>query len=134
MISIMRILILFLSLDCSCGLSVNIPHVDRRNMLHLAGLSTLSTFSSPVIADDTEVVSPVQVAVEGDAKKVSGLTRYMKQIACLADPLQQLFNEGRALESQGNMAAAQRLYAKVTKISPRVSCHTLKLVNEQLKS
>lgn len=30
-----------------------------------------------------------------------------------------LFNEGRALESQGNMAAAQRLYAKVTKISPR---------------
>lgn len=30
-----------------------------------------------------------------------------------------LFNEGRALESQGNMIAAQRLYAKVTKISPR---------------
>jgi tetratricopeptide (TPR) repeat protein len=30
-----------------------------------------------------------------------------------------LFNEARALESQGNMAAAQRLYAKVTKISPR---------------
>lgn len=30
-----------------------------------------------------------------------------------------LFNEGRALESQGNMAAAQRLYVKVTKISPR---------------
>lgn len=30
-----------------------------------------------------------------------------------------LFNEGRAFESQGNMAAAQRLYAKVTKISPR---------------
>ena len=33
----------------------------------------------------------------------------------------QLFNEGRALETQGNMAAAQRLYSKVTKISPRVS-------------
>lgn len=30
-----------------------------------------------------------------------------------------LFNEGRALESQGNMMAAQRLYNKVTKISPR---------------
>jgi len=30
-----------------------------------------------------------------------------------------LFNEGRALESQGNMAAAQRVYNKVTKISPR---------------
>ena len=33
----------------------------------------------------------------------------------------QLFNEARALESQGNMAAANRLYNKVTKISPRVS-------------
>ena len=41
----------------------------------------------------------VEVMASGDAKK--------------------LFNEGRALESQGNMAAAQRLYAKVTKISPR---------------
>ena len=30
-----------------------------------------------------------------------------------------LFNEGRALEQQGNMAAAQRLYDRVTKISPR---------------
>jgi hypothetical protein len=30
-----------------------------------------------------------------------------------------LFNKAHALESQGNMAAAQRLYAKVTKISPR---------------
>lgn len=31
----------------------------------------------------------------------------------------QLFNDGRVFESQGNMAAAQRLYAKVTKIEPR---------------
>jgi tetratricopeptide (TPR) repeat protein len=30
-----------------------------------------------------------------------------------------LFNEARALESQGNLAAAQRLYQKVTKIIPR---------------
>lgn len=30
-----------------------------------------------------------------------------------------LFNEGRALESQGNMPAAQRLYGRVTTISPR---------------
>ena len=30
-----------------------------------------------------------------------------------------LFNEGRALESQGNLAAAQRLYSKVTQIAPR---------------
>ena len=32
---------------------------------------------------------------------------------------QQLFNDGRVFESQGNIAAAQRLYAKVTKIEPR---------------
>ena len=42
-------------------------------------------------------------------------------IVCLCHILQ-LFGEARALESQGNMAAAQRLYAKVTKISPRVRC------------
>ena len=39
----------------------------------------------------------------------------------------QLFNEARALESQGNMAAANRLYNKVTKISPRVSATKLLL-------
>lgn len=33
----------------------------------------------------------------------------------------QLFNEGRALEQQGNIAAAQRLYGKVTRLAPRVS-------------
>ena len=30
-----------------------------------------------------------------------------------------IFNEGRALESQGNLAAALRLYSKVTQIAPR---------------
>lgn len=45
------------------------------------------------------LLQPAEVSVAGEVKK--------------------LFNEGRALESQGNMAAAQRLYAKVTLIAPR---------------
>jgi len=45
------------------------------------------------------LTSPVDVAPPPDAKK--------------------LFNEGRALESQGNIAAALRLYSKVTQIAPR---------------
>ena len=53
--------------------------------------------------DDTSTTSitmdSVQVTVTGDATK--------------------LFNEARALESQGNMLAAQRLYNKVTKLAPR---------------
>jgi len=44
-------------------------------------------------------VEPPLAALQGDAKK--------------------LFNDGRVFESQGNMAAAQRLYTKVTKIAPR---------------
>ncbi len=41
----------------------------------------------------------------------------------------QLFNEGRALEQQGNIAAAQRLYGKVTRLAPRVSfIHCLRLI------
>jgi hypothetical protein len=61
----------------------------------------------------------------------------MKPEICLADndPFQEqaavqvtatgeikkLFNEGRALEQQGNIAAAQRIYGKITKLAPRVS-------------
>ena len=49
--------------------------------------------------DIAEALSEVQVSLEGDAKK--------------------LFNEGRAMELQGNLAAAQRLYTRVTKLAPR---------------
>ena len=45
------------------------------------------------------VLPPVEVVPSGDCKK--------------------LFNEARALESQGNVQAALRLYAKVVRISPR---------------
>lgn len=83
---------------------------DRRKFLEVlsatgfVGLTTTLLPSFPALADDAAgtaaaAATPVEVAVSGDAKK--------------------LFNEGRALESQGNMAAAQRLYARVTKISPR---------------
>ena len=59
---------------------------------------------APVHAEESEGLGPVEVSpVNPDARK--------------------LFNEGRALESQGNMFAAQRLYAKVTKVAPRVSAH-----------
>ena len=65
------------------------------------GISSLAPFPALSIDDDVTTASlpEIQVAATGDAKK--------------------LFNEGRALEAQGNILAAQRLYAKVTKISPR---------------
>ena len=67
----------------------------------LAGLGSLTNPIPALAADGDAVASSlpeIQVAATGDAKK--------------------LFNEGRALEAQGNILAAQRLYAKVTKISP----------------
>lgn len=73
---------------------------DRRQILRevTAGVFSLATSALPAFAD--EALEPVELTpVSPDSKK--------------------LFNEGRALESQGNMAAAQRLYNKVTKISPR---------------
>ena len=74
----------------------------RRDALFFIG-SVLPLIGFPDIASADETISTaspeVQVVATGDAKK--------------------LFNEGRALELQGNMAAAQRLYSKVTKISPR---------------
>ena len=67
------------------------------------GIITSSSILLPLqvaSADDsTTIPAPVIVAATGDAKK--------------------LFNEGRALEAQGNILAAQRLYLKVTKIAPR---------------
>lgn len=67
--------------------------------MKVAGYASFGLVAAQVVAEDAVDVSPVEVAAVGDAKK--------------------LFNEGRALESQGNMAAAQRIYSKVTKISPR---------------
>ena len=69
--------------------------------------STLVAFSviippwKVIATDDTMATtsSEVQVVATGDVKK--------------------LFNDGRALEAQGNILAAQRLYIKVTKIAPR---------------
>jgi tetratricopeptide (TPR) repeat protein len=83
---------------------------DRRNFIKSIISMGLVASSIPTaaIAEDTvsaaaaaaaAVTSPVQVVATGDAKK--------------------LFTEGRALEAQGNILAAQRLYIKVTKISPR---------------
>eukprot|EP00535_Pseudo-nitzschia_heimii_P000275 CAMPEP_0197186826 /NCGR_PEP_ID=MMETSP1423-20130617/14655_1 /TAXON_ID=476441 /ORGANISM="Pseudo-nitzschia heimii, Strain UNC1101" /LENGTH=426 /DNA_ID=CAMNT_0042638241 /DNA_START=161 /DNA_END=1442 /DNA_ORIENTATION=- len=75
----------------------------RRFVLELtAGGFSVATSGLPTFAADEipVAVQPVELKpASSDAKK--------------------LFNEGRALESQGNMAAAQRLYSKVTKISPR---------------
>ena len=64
--------------------------------------SLLSNPLSPAFAEDDVVTNtPVEVIPNADIKK--------------------LFNEARAMEGQGNIPAAQRIYAKVTKVSPRVS-------------
>lgn len=64
-----------------------------------AATDDVTTVSTPTTQTTTMTTTPVTVQATGDAKK--------------------LFNEGRAYESQGNMAAAQRVYNKVTLISPR---------------
>eukprot|EP00584_Thalassiosira_punctigera_P000173 CAMPEP_0172535910 /NCGR_PEP_ID=MMETSP1067-20121228/7735_1 /TAXON_ID=265564 ORGANISM="Thalassiosira punctigera, Strain Tpunct2005C2" /NCGR_SAMPLE_ID=MMETSP1067 /ASSEMBLY_ACC=CAM_ASM_000444 /LENGTH=388 /DNA_ID=CAMNT_0013320875 /DNA_START=78 /DNA_END=1244 /DNA_ORIENTATION=- len=65
------------------------------------GLASTALMPSKVVAEDAipAALPEVQAAATGDAKK--------------------LFNEGKALEAQGNILAAQRLYLKVTKIAPR---------------
>jgi Tfp pilus assembly protein PilF len=78
---------------------------DRRNFIKsVVSMGLVASIPTGAIAEDvsaaaTALSSPVQVVASGDAKK--------------------LFTEGRALEAQGNILAAQRLYIKVTKISPR---------------
>jgi tetratricopeptide (TPR) repeat protein len=76
------------------------------------GFSSLPSFAFDY-DDDGKITSSVVDAVE------SSSTLGPIELSPLSPDSKKLFNEGRALESQGNMIAAQRLYAKVTKISPR---------------
>ena len=78
----------------------------RKFMASMASIGIASAVSSvsplQAVADESAaptIQPPVIVQATGDVKK--------------------LFNEGRALEAQGNILAAQRLYLKVTKIAPR---------------
>ena len=64
-----------------------------------------------VLAEDA-VEDPVQITTTGELKK--------------------LFNEGRAFEMQGNIAAAQRIFGKVTKIAPRFIYGWASLGNTQV--
>jgi len=60
-------------------------------------------------------LTPWQVAAEDSMP-----TALSEEVQALATgDIKKLFNEGRALEAQGNILAAQRLYTKVTKIAPR---------------
>ena len=85
----------------------NIINNSRRDFFKsIVSLCLVTSSTIPTVSNAEDVVSaasstlpPVQVVASGDAKK--------------------LFNEGRALEAQGNILAAQRLYIKVTKVSPR---------------
>jgi len=74
---------------------------DRRSFLASLVSFGVTSIGVPLrsMADET-VISDLQIQVlpTGDVKK--------------------LFNEGRALEAQGNILAAQRLYTKITKVSP----------------
>lgn len=94
--------------------------LDRRQLLSAIVLpSTVAIVSSALIvppqvchADDPASPEPVQVLATGEIKK--------------------LFNEGRAFEQQGNIAAAQRIYGKITKLAPRFIYGWASLGNTQV--
>jgi len=75
-------------------------------------IASLVAVPNPSFSLDEVAVEPVQVVATGDVKKI--------------------FNEGRAMESQGNMLAAQRLFAKVTKVAPRFIYGWSQLGNTQV--
>jgi len=97
--------------------SINTTSTSRREFASAIPitLASLIYFPTSSFAADTETaiaLDPVQALPTGDIKK--------------------LFNEGRAFESQGNMAAAQRLYSKITKLAPRFIYGWSQLGNTQV--
>ncbi|KAI2489561.1 hypothetical protein MHU86_25030 [Fragilaria crotonensis] len=123
-------IIVFLASKDIQGLSLasnnNLREVlSRRNAIMTqilsVGLVALGPVAAPSFAAE-EVVGnlPVEVVASGDAKK--------------------MFNEARAREGQGNMEAAQRLYAKVTKyllglftVGAILAIRNLRLNNNRVK-
>jgi tetratricopeptide (TPR) repeat protein len=95
--------IVFVGLACCHGWSFGFRNNEaisaRRSFVATAAVTAFTAITKPPSAFADEVQPEVEVSATGEAKKI--------------------FNEGRALESQGNIAAAQRLYTKVTKMSPR---------------
>jgi len=72
----------------------------------------LSTISSSLL------VFGSQVCVAEDSVGANSVDFIPVDVAPPRD-IRQLFNEGRVYESQGNLAAANRIYTKVTKLAPR---------------
>mmetsp|Transcript_26299 Transcript_26299/g.39824 ORF Transcript_26299/g.39824 Transcript_26299/m.39824 type:complete len:335 (-) Transcript_26299:718-1722(-) len=104
----LHIILYAVSFSCIHGLSIGDSKQSlstRRNLID-NGLKVFGGFlgstlipPSSCLAEETSTLPPVQASVSGEVK--------------------QLFAQARALESQGNMAAAQRLYGKVTLMAPR---------------
>mmetsp|Transcript_9705 Transcript_9705/g.14204 ORF Transcript_9705/g.14204 Transcript_9705/m.14204 type:complete len:391 (-) Transcript_9705:288-1460(-) len=82
-----------------------VPETSRR--------SVLASFASS-LSILTGVAPKVSLAADGGIS-----TEQEEVVVALSGEAKQLYNEGRAKELQGNIAAAQRIFAKVTKMSPR---------------
>ena len=79
--------------------SVDDSLVESRRSFLTVALSSSSTL----------VLSPLQAIADGEPSVIATPTGDLKK----------LFGEGQALEAQGNILAAQRIYTKATKIAPR---------------
>jgi tetratricopeptide (TPR) repeat protein len=88
-------------------------HIERRQLITtlLPTIASLVLTPQLVFAEDA-IEDPIQITATGELKK--------------------LFNEGRAFEQQGNIAAAQRLYGKVTRLAPRFIYGWASLGNTQV--
>ena len=102
---------------------VNVPTKTPHNNNVFSRRSLLLVASSPALL----TVSPLLVPLTAWALEEESLAEEDPSVSVVAatttttttGEAKKLFNQGRALEQQGNMAAAQRLYQKVTQMSPR---------------
>jgi len=109
-----------------------------------AAAATAAVFaaSSAAFAETTTAASPSPSASASASTTELGVAATGGAVVVAEDDVvevtpsspdaRKLFNEGRALESQGNMFAAQRLYVRVTQISPRFIYGWANLANTQV--
>lgn len=81
----------------------------------------LDAVTAAALVGSTGVFPGTTAWADDDAVVAASLALEQQQqvLTNVSGDAKKLFNEGRAYESQGNMAAAQRVYNKVTLIQPR---------------
>lgn len=103
-------------------LSSSSVNKKKNNMNIICRQKFLSSFLPVTALVTNTLTTKPRICLADDPAAAAAAQQEKQAVQVLAiGEIKKLFNEGRAFEQQGNIAAAQRIYGKITKLAPRVS-------------